>query len=212
MDEKISVIVAEDERAYRRALVENLMSHADIEVLGEASNGEELVGLCGECAPNVAVVDIRMPVMDGIEAARILRARQPSVKILVLTTFDDDEYLRDMFAIGIDGYLLKPGGSPQIAEAVRGVYNGFGAVDGGVSRKLGNLLAAPPKSEQSGLTEAEKRVASLILDGKYNKDIADTLDISYGRVRNIVSKIYTRMGAVDREDLVDKLEKEGLPL
>lgn len=208
MQKRIRVVLAEDSEIFRRALAEGLHGCRDIEIVGEASNGAELVALCRDAPPDVAVIDIRMPGMNGVKAAKILRAEHPSIRLLILTTFDDDEYLRELFGIGVDGYLLKGDTPPLLADAVRGVYRGLGAVDGQVSRKLGGLLnRAPKEPEPSLLTDTERRAAELIARGKYNKDIAVALNITYGRARNLVSKVYARLNAVDREDLIHKLEK-----
>ena len=208
MTHRIKVALAEDGDALRRSLADSLREQPDISVLGEAAEGGELVALCREMPPDVAVVDIRMPGMDGVAACKILRSELPEVRLLILTTFDDDEYLRELFGLGVDGYLLKTGSPPRLAEAVRGVYNGLGAVDAGVSRKLGSLLNAPKKPGTGPLTETELRAARLIAEGKYNKEIAVELGITYGRTRNLVSAVYRKLGAVDREDLIARLEKE----
>ena len=208
MTHRIKVVLAEDGDVLRRSLADSLREQPDIQVLGEATDGEELVALCRETPPDVAVVDIRMPGMDGVAACKILRSELPEVRLLILTTFDDDEYLRELFGLGVDGYLLKTGSPPRLAEAVRGVYNGLGAVDAGVSRKLGSLLNAPKKPGTGPLTETELRAARLIAEGKYNKEIAVELGITYGRTRNLVSAVYRKLGAVDREDLIARLEKE----
>lgn len=207
MNHIIKVTLAEDGDALRRSLADSLREQPDISVLGVASEGGKLVALCREMPPDVAVVDIRMPGMDGVAACKILRSELPEVRLLILTTFDDDEYLRELFGLGVDGYLLKTGSPPRLAEAVRGVYNGLGAVDAGVSRKLGSLLNAPKKPGTGPLTETELRAARLIAKGKYNKEIAVELGITYGRTRNLVSAVYRKLGAVDRADLIAKLEK-----
>ena len=207
MNHIIKVTLAEDGDALRRSLADSLREQPDISVLGEAAEGGELVALCREMPPDVVVVDIRMPGMDGVAACKILRSELPEVRLLILTTFDDDEYLRELFGLGVDGYLLKTGSPPRLAEAVRGVYNGLGAVDAGVSRKLGSLLNAPKKPGTGPLTETELRAARLIAKGKYNKEIAVELGITYGRTRNLVSAVYRKLGAVDRADLIAKLEK-----
>ena len=207
MNHIIKVTLAEDGDVLRRSLADSLREQPDIQVLDEAADGEELVALCRETPPDVAVVDIRMPGMDGVAACKILRSELPEVRLLILTTFDDDEYLRELFGLGVDGYLLKTGSPPRLAEAVRGVYNGLGAVDAGVSRKLGSLLNAPKKPGTGPLTETELRAARLIAEGKYNKEIAVELGITYGRTRNLVSAVYRKLGAVDRADLIAKLEK-----
>ena len=208
MTHRIKVVLAEDGDVLRRSLADSLREQPDIQVLDEAADGEELVALCRETPPDVAVVDIRMPGMDGVAACKILRSELPDVRLLILPTFDDDEYLRELFGLGVDGYLLKTGSPPRLAEAVRGVYNGLGAVDAGVSRKLGSLLNAPKKPGTGPLTETELRAARLIAEGKYNKEIAVELGITYGRTRNLVSAVYRKLGAVDREDLIARLEKE----
>ena len=208
MTHRIKVVLAEDGDVLRRSLADSLREQPDIQVLDEAADGEELVALCRETPPDVVVVDIRMPGMDGVAACKILRSELPEVRLLILTTFDDDEYLRELFGLGVDGYLLKTGSPPRLAEAVRGVYNGLGAVDAGVSRKLGSLLNAPKKPGTGPLTETELRAARLIAEGKYNKEIAVELGITYGRTRNLVSAVYRKLGAVDREDLIARLEKE----
>lgn len=208
MTHRIKVVLAEDGDVLRRSLADSLREQPDIQVLDEAADGEELVALCRETPPDVAVVDIRMPGMDGVAACKILRSELPEVRLLILTTFDDDEYLRELFGLGVDGYLLKTGSPPRLAEAVRGVYNGLGAVDAGVSRELGSLLNAPKKPGTGPLTETELRAARLIAEGKYNKEIAVELGITYGRTRNLVSAVYRKLGAVDREDLIARLEKE----
>ena len=208
MTHRIKVALAEDGDALRRSLADSLREQPDIRVLGEAADGEELVALCRETPPDVAVVDIRMPGMDGVAACKILRSELPEVRLLILTTFDDDEYLRELFGLGVDGYLLKTGSPPRLAEAVRGVYNGLGAVDAGVSRKLGSLLNAPKKPGTGPLTETELRAARLIAEGKYNKEIAVELGSTYGRTRTLVSAVYRKLGAGVREDLIARLEKE----
>ena len=208
MTHRIKVGLAEDGDVLRRSLADSLREQPDIQVLDEAADGEELVALCRETPPDVAVVDIRMPGMDGVAACKILRSELPEVRLLILTTFDDDEYLRELFGLGVDGYLLKTGSPPRLAEAVRGVYNGLGPVAAGVSRKLGSLLNAPKKPGTGPLTETELRAARLIAEGKYNKEIAVELGITYGRTRNLVSAVYRKLGAVDREDLIARLEKE----
>ena len=205
----LKVILAEDGALLRGILSDSLQAQPDITVLGAAQNGARLVELCRRTPPDVAVTDIRMHVMDGIEAAKLLRAELPAVRLLILTTFDDDEYLRALFGLGVDGYLLKTDSPARLADAVRSVYYGIGAVDTAISRKLGGLLNPTPSKRAHGdLTETERRVAALIAKGRYNKDIARELEISYGRARNLVSGIYAKLDAVDRADLIAKLEKE----
>ncbi|MDL2327230.1 response regulator transcription factor [Ruminococcaceae bacterium OttesenSCG-928-A11] len=205
--EKIKVVLAEDNPVLRQMLAEALLAEDGIELLGQAADGLELLELCEQAAPDVAVVDIRMPRMDGVAAARRLRAALPGVRLLILTTFDDEEYLRELFGIGIDGYLLKNDDLLPLAEAIRGVHRGISMLDSRIGCKLGSLLkdGGGQPAAPAPLTEMERRVAGLIAEGKYNKDIAVELDISYGRARNIVSSLYRKLGALSRADLVNRL-------
>ncbi len=202
--EPIRVILAEDNEALRRSLVASLAGDGGIAVVGEAENGVELLALCARHLPDVVVVDIRMPMMDGIEACRRLRHTQPDVRLLVLTTFDDDEYLRDLFELGIDGYLLKSSEDVPLASAIHGVYMGIHTLDRSITHKISGYLGKGPAAPT--LTDTERRVAELIADGLYNKDIAAVLSVSYGRARNIVSDVYRKLGVLDRADLKQKLE------
>ncbi len=201
----IKVILADDHSILRRSLCGLLGRDNAIEVTGEAGDGEELVALCRSNPPDVAVVDIRMPGMDGIEAARIIKDELPRVKVLMLTTFDDDEYLRELFQMGVDGYLLKSSGDVSIAAAVKSVYAGINTLDKNIISKLGAMLDEN-EARENVLTETELRVARLMAQGTYNKDIAVQLCLSYGRVRNIVSDIYHKLGVTSRAHIADKLD------
>ncbi|MDR0885213.1 MAG: response regulator transcription factor [Clostridiales Family XIII bacterium] len=203
-EDKINVIVAEDVEALRRTWIEALEKTDDINLLGDAENGSMLVDLCRENPPDIAVLDIRMPVMDGVQAAKILKKELPDVKLLILTTFDDEDYLRQLFAIGINGYMLKTVNMPLLADTIRNVFLGIHAIDAGVTTKIAQMIATPePRIEK--LTDVELKVATLMVAGAYNKDIANELNISYGRTRNIVSMVYKKTNTMDRRDLAVKL-------
>lgn len=203
--EKIKVVLADDHDILRRSLAAALRRDRDFEVLGEAVNGRELVSLCRKRLPDVAVVDIRMPVLDGIEAAKILKAELPRVKILILTTFDDDEYLCELFSLGIDGYLLKGEEGVALSSAVKSVYIGINTLDRAIVAKMSAAMAGD-SARRLNLSDMEIKIAKLIAQGFYNKDIARELNISYGYVRNLVSEVYRKLGVVDRVDMAGKLE------
>ena len=204
--EKIKVVLADDHQLMRQTMADTLRLTPDIEVLGEANNGLELIELCRTHKPDVAIVDIRMPVMDGVEATALLKKEFPNMKVLMLTVFDDTEYLRKLFALGINGYLLKSSRHIALSSAVRSVYEGISAMDGSIIIKAGTLIGAQISNDK--LTFTEEKVAELIIAGKYNKEIASELDISYGRVRNIVSGIYTKLGVFGREGVLEKLREQ----
>ncbi len=205
--ERIKVAVGEDHAVLRRALVTALRQDPDIDVLGDAENGLELVELCRAAGPDVAVVDIRMPVMDGVQAASVIKAELPAVKVLILTTFDDEEYLRKLFALGIDGYLLKNEDHAALANAVKSVYIGYNTLDRSITAKLAAMMGGPtPPAE---LSPMEEKVARMAAQGLYNKDIARELDISYGRARNLVSQVYRKLGALERAEMGGFLSAEA---
>jgi len=183
------------------------LSEGGAAVLGQAGDGAELLALCRAASPppDVALIDIRMPVMNGVEAAKILRKEMPGVKLLVLTTCDDPAYLRDLFSVGVDGYLLKGAEGGELMRAVVGVHGGSGILDKSLIRKVGALI--PPETKEARLSETEEKAARLILDGKVNKEIAQELKISYQYTRQLVSGVYRKFSAIDRQDLIGKLSR-----
>jgi len=203
---KIRVILADDVPLLRKSLVAVLGQDENIYVLGAAANGRELIQLCENEKPDVAVIDIQMPVMNGIEAAKWLKAHMPDVKILILTTFNDTKYIKELLALGIDGYILKSGDDMPFISAVKSVYMGVNALAPAVLEKLSTMISQDiqaskeeEKSEASVLTDLEKQVAELICKQYYNKDIASALGLGYGYVRNIVSSIYRKLNVTERD-------------
>jgi len=203
---KIRVILADDVPLLRKSLIAVLGQDENIHVLGAAANGRELIRLCEKERPDVAVIDIQMPVMNGIEAAKWLKAHMPDVRILILTTFNDTKYIKELLALGIDGYILKSGDDMPFISAVKSVYMGVNTLAPAVLQKLSAMIAQdgqkPEEEEKSGtrlLTDLEKQVAELICQQYYNKDIASALGLGYGYVRNIVSSIYRKLNVTERD-------------
>ncbi|GHU79109.1 DNA-binding response regulator [Clostridia bacterium] len=205
--EPIRVVLADDEPLLRKSLAAILSQDEGLQVLGAAGDGRELIRFCEKEKPDVAVVDIQMPIMDGIAAAKWLKRHVPDIKILILTTFNDTGYIKELLAVGIDGYILKGGDDVPFISAVKSVYMGVNTLAPAVLQKLSALIAggeAPDSQEKNKrgpdtLTDLEKKVAALICKDYFNKDIAAELGVGYGYVRNVVSSIYRKLNITERD-------------
>jgi DNA-binding NarL/FixJ family response regulator len=205
---KIRVLVADDQRLVRDGIASLLSLQEGIEVLGTASNGEEAVALVLALKPEVVLMDMRMPIMDGVEATRRIRRELPECQVLMLTTFDDEEYVLDALTAGACGYLLKDIPAHDLASAIKAAYQGIYQLDPGVASKM--LLAlsadrarsepevAAPPHPAAELSTREVEVLRLIAKGASNREIAEYLVISEGTVKNHISNILNRLGLRDR--------------
>ncbi|KAF3883906.1 MULTISPECIES: response regulator [Nostocales] len=199
----IKVLLADDQNLIRQGLKALLELEEDLEIVGEAENGEVALCLIEELHPDVVLMDIRMPIMDGVAATREIKNRFTQVKVLVLTTFDDDEYVKAALQNGATGYLLKDTPSEELAFAIRAVHKGYTQLGPGIVKKL--LSQVPPVNTTqplpSGLVELtprEKEVLRLIATGASNREIAQQLFISEGTVKNHVTNILNRLNLRDR--------------
>lgn len=201
----IKVLLTDDQSLIRQGLRALLELETDLEIVGEAENGEIAIHLVQELQPDVVLMDIRMPIMDGVAATKTIQTRFPGTKILVLTTFDDDQYIKAALQNGAMGYLLKDTPSEELAVAIRAVNKGFSQLSPGIVKKLlTQFPATAPDSEKSippsliELTPREKEVLRLIANGASNREIAHTLYISEGTVKNHVTNILSRLNLRDR--------------
>jgi DNA-binding NarL/FixJ family response regulator len=201
----IKVLLVDDQSLIRQGLRALLELEPDLEIVGEAENGEQAINLVAEFQPDVILLDIRMPIMDGVAATREIQKRFVKTKILVLTTFDDDEYVSAALQNGAMGYLLKDTPSEELAVAIRAVHKGYTQLGPGIVKKLLTQFshAAPTQSPPlpSSLTELtprEKEVLGLIATGANNREIAQELYISEGTVKNHVTNILNRLNLRDR--------------
>ncbi|MEH2105533.1 response regulator transcription factor [Nostoc sp.] len=201
----IKVLLVDDQNLIRQGLRALLELEPDLEIVGEAENGEEAINLVAEFQPDVILLDIRMPIMDGVAATREIQKRFVKTKILVLTTFDDDEYVSAALKNGAMGYLLKDTPSEELAVAIRAVHKGYTQLGPGIVKKLltqfshSTLTQSPPvPSSLAELTPREKEVLRLIATGASNREIAQELYISEGTVKNHVTNILNRLNLRDR--------------
>ncbi|TAF07859.1 MAG: DNA-binding response regulator [Nostocales cyanobacterium] len=196
----IKVLLVDDQSLIRQGLRALLELEPDLEILGEAENGEIAINLVEELHPNVVLMDIRMPIMDGVAATKAIQTRFPATKILVLTTFDDDEYVKAALQNGAMGYLLKDTPSEELAVAIRAVDKGYSQLSPEIVTKLLTQFPSTPPLPPSlaELTPREKEVLRLIAIGASNREIAQKLYISEGTVKNHVTNILSRLELRDR--------------
>lgn len=200
MTNMIKVLLVDDQSLIRQGLKALLELEPDLEVVGDAENGEIAIHLIEELSPDVVLMDIRMPIMDGVAATWEIQKRFPGIKVLVLTTFDDDEYVKAALQNGAMGYLLKDTPSEELAVAIRAVYKGYTQLGPGIVKKLLTQFSSvtPPPPSLAELTPREKEVLRLIATGANNREIAQQLYISEGTVKNHVTNILNRLDLRDR--------------
>ena len=198
----MKILLCDDQAVIRDGLEMLLTLEKDFQVVGLAQDGAEALELAAQKQPDLILMDLKMPVMNGIEATREIHAKFPAIKILVLTTYDDDEWLFDAIRAGACGYLLKDASRQKIIEAIRGTLAGKAFVDPAVAGKLLNQISSKqtqPVSVLTGkLTGRELDVLRLIAKGFNNGEIAGQLHLSEGTVRNHVSAILEKLGVSDR--------------
>ncbi|GAA3552643.1 response regulator transcription factor [Amycolatopsis ultiminotia] len=217
MTAPVRVLVCDDQMLIRTGLVTIIDAQPDMEVVGECGDGQAAVELAAKVTPDVVVMDVRMPVLDGIGATRLLAgaAVEEPVKVLVLTTFNLDEYVYEALRAGASGFLLKDAPPTQLLHGIRTVATGAALLDPEVTRQLVGRYAARirPTEETPGdlpLTPRELEVLRLIADGQSNSEIAGTLSISQETVKTFVSRILTKLGLRDRVQAVVYAYRHGL--
>ncbi|CAH1220404.1 Transcriptional regulatory protein DegU [Paenibacillus auburnensis] len=208
----IEILIVDDQGIVRDGLKMILSLYEEIAIVGEAANGEELLTLLQSKVPDVILMDIRMPVMNGIEATAIVKQLYPGVKVIILTTFDEDEYIFDGLRSGADGYILKDSDSKEIIKCIRAANEGNLLLHPQVTTRIVNALhAIPPKpAEQAAakpdirqlLTPREMDVAEQVMQGKSNKAIGQALFVTEGTVKNYVSHILDKLQLSSRSELI----------
>jgi DNA-binding NarL/FixJ family response regulator len=219
------VLLVDDQTLIRQGIRLLLEIEKDIQVVGEAANGRQAVGQVETLHPDVVLMDVRMPEMDGVAATRDLAARFPDVGVIILTTFEDDETVFEGLKAGARGYLLKDIGSEEMAQAVRKVASGEALIQPRLTRKVlaefsrlalagenrtPAKIEAPSESLPVPLTDREQEVLQALARGLSNREIADQLVITEGTVKNHVSSLIEKLGVRDRTQAVLKAQELGL--
>jgi DNA-binding NarL/FixJ family response regulator len=214
---RITILLVDDQPLFREGLRTLLSVHPDFELVGEAGNGAEAIKLARSLVPLVVLMDLQMPVLDGVAATRRLHDEQPDCRVIVLTTFDDDELVFDGLRAGAVGYLLKDAPSEKLAEAIRVAARGETFLQPSVAAKVvaefARLSRKPVVTANPGtetLSEREIEVLRLIAQGASNREIAGALFLAEGTVKNYVTNILGKLEARDRTQAALKARDSGL--
>jgi len=211
----IRILLVDDQRLMRDGLRTLLELEDDIDVVGEAGDGQAALEAYAQLRPDLVLMDIRMPVMNGVEATRRLMAREPEARVIILTTFDDDASVFDGLRAGARGYLLKDLSGAELAEAIRTVMAGGALIEPSVARKVFAEFArlapaAKPADLPEPLSERELGILRLVADGLSNKEIALKLSLAEGTVKNYVTNVLAKIDARDRTQAALKARELGL--
>ena len=237
----VRVLIVDDQQIIQQGLVTILKYQPGIQVVGTAANGREALEQALKLRPDVVLMDVRMPILDGVAATAHLRQELPECRVLMLTTFDDEEYVLEALRAGATGYLLKDIPGQELAHTIRSVYAGIFQLDRAAAEKLlanlsparpGQLLSPPGKNEpappagsaslssnppgglkagkKTDLTERELQILRLIAAGATNREIAETLVITEGTVKNHISNILSRLNLRDRTNAAIYARENGL--
>jgi DNA-binding NarL/FixJ family response regulator len=209
------VVIADDQSMVRRGFRMIIDSEPDMEVVGEAGDGEQAVSACTRLDPHVVLMDIRMPVLDGLEATRRILAGEDPPRIIILTTFDVDEYVFEALRAGASGFLLKNSAPEQLLQAVRVAAHGDALLDPGVTRRVierfGRLNgSAEPPPALDELTPREREVLELVAGGMSNAEIAERLVVSTGTVKTHVARVLSKLSLRDRTQAVVFAYEHGI--
>lgn len=212
----VNIIIVDDQQIVREGLKMILSLNKEINVIGEASNGEEALELLTYSSPEVILMDIRMPVMNGIEATKLVKSKYPDIKVIILTTFNDNEYIFAGLKNGADGYILKDSGAQEITTSIKTACEGNILLNPKITREVVNALNSAQntgteiiRNEQilQLLTPRELEVAKCIMEGKSNKEISTNLFITEGTVKNYVSRMLEKLELKNRTELTLCLQK-----
>lgn len=217
MTDRIRVLLVDDQRLIREGLRILLELEPDLAVIGEAGDGQTAVEAYAAHLPDVVLMDVRMPGIDGVEATWRIRERWPDARVIILTTFDDDEYIFEGLRAGALGYLLKDVSGHELAEAVRTIAGGGALIDPSVTRKVVAEFArvAPPARQPDmglvePLSEREMEILQLLARGLSNREIADRLSLAQGTVKNYVTNVLQKLGARDRTQAALRARELGV--
>ncbi len=228
---EIRLLLADDQDLIRESLHIVLDMDPEIQVVGLAENGSKAVELCGTVSPHVVLMDIHMPEMNGVEATRQIKARYPEIRVIILTTFQEIQYVVDALGAGAEGYLLKAIHPRDLISGIKWVHKGGTLIPQDIAKMMvahlqgtaspdnrgaAHATSASVHEEQSrsgtsyGLSDREQQVLECIADGLNNREIAERLYLSEGTVKNYISSIYSKMDVRDRIQAAKKAQDEGM--
>jgi DNA-binding NarL/FixJ family response regulator len=210
--EAIKILIADDHPVVREGLIAMLSREGDFKVVGEAKDGLEAVNKAKELSPDVVLMDLRMPEMDGVEAMRQIRPTMPGVKFIILTTYSDDDYIFSGIEAGARAYLLKDAPREDLFKAIRTVYRGESLIQPVVASKLLDRFSQLSRRTPSGeeLSERELEVLCLMAKGAANKEISAELNIAQSTVKTHITNIFQKLGVSDRTEAVTQALKKGI--
>jgi DNA-binding NarL/FixJ family response regulator len=213
----VRVLIVDDQALFRAGLRTLLSTRAELEVVGDAENGEQALTVAAAQRPDVVLMDLKMPVLDGVAATRRLRVQLPNCRVVALTTFEDDELVFEVLRAGAVGYLLKDAPVERLVEAILAASRGESVLQPSVASKvlaeLSRLASAGPRTmpaELAKLSERERDVLQLIARGASNKEIASALFLAEGTVKNHVTNIFDKLGVADRTQAALRARELGL--
>jgi DNA-binding NarL/FixJ family response regulator len=203
LDEKaIRVMIADDSLIFRETITALLVQDPDISVVASAGNGREAFELCRLYTPDVVLMDIRMPECDGIEGTRLIKSHFPGVKVIIFTTFEDQDYITEAVRYGAEGYVLKDSGQDHIRMVIKSVNKGYPVFH---QKALGTMVQSISEMQAGKVTvelsATEQKILSYIVEGKSNRQIGLLMRLSEGRIRNIISDLFERTNTTDRTQL-----------
>lgn len=210
----INLLLVDDQDLIRRGLNALLTTDPELKVVGEAENGREAVTLVATLKPNVVLMDVRMPVMDGVAGTREICQRFPATKVLMLTTFDDQDYVTQALQAGASGYLLKDTPFAELTQAIHLIYKGYTQIGPGLVTTVLSHPSSIALSEDSkiwtALSERERDIVRLVAQGCNNREIAQSLNIAEKTVKNYITNILSQLNLRDRTQLaIAALQEEG---
>ncbi|MDI9482899.1 MAG: response regulator transcription factor [Bacillota bacterium] len=198
----IRVVIADDSLVFREAIASLLSQDPEILIVANASNGREAYTKCKEYNPDIVLMDVRMPVCDGIEGTKLIKDSFPEIKVIMFTTFEDKDYITEAIRYGAEGYVFKDSGQDHIRTVIKSVKKGYPVFH---QKALNTMLESIPETTAEkvdiDLNPAESKILSYIVEGKSNKEIGILLMLSEGRIRNIVSDLFEKTGTSDRTQL-----------
>lgn len=206
----IKVLIADDQELIRQSLQIVLNTKEDMQVTDTVGNGQEVIQSIRKEMPDVILMDIRMPKMDGVQCTKIIKENYPQIKIIILTTFDDDEFVYNALKFGASGYLLKGVSMDELVEAIHTVHSGRAMINPDIATKVVKLFSQMAKADytiqveeryEKELTKTEWKIIEQVEFGASNKEVAENLNLSEGTVRNYLSTILNKLGLRDRTQL-----------